>query len=215
MMTASPASTAHRIDGSTSEGGEARAPLALLASRQDDTVAWGRKWLERFGFRVSVAGSLDGRGAQLERIRPTSSWSTGRCAAPMPRPRGRRSASCRVAPRSPSSPSARTTRGSAEGRQRGQHRRRLAAHRVAGPEPSGRPPGGRVPHLARAAGDAVRARGPADARPVRASTRSRWTRSRDCPSARRSSRSWRARWPAAATASPWPCCSSTSTGSRS
>jgi diguanylate cyclase (GGDEF)-like protein len=66
MMTASPASTAHRIDGSTSEGGEARAPLALLASRQDDTVAWGRKWLERFGFRVSVAGSLDEAGAQLE-----------------------------------------------------------------------------------------------------------------------------------------------------
>ena len=60
-MTASPASLTHRVDGSSStfEGGEARAPLALLASRQEDTLAWGRKWLERFGFRVVSAASLD------------------------------------------------------------------------------------------------------------------------------------------------------------
>jgi diguanylate cyclase (GGDEF)-like protein len=65
-MTASPASTTHRIDGSSSfEGGESRAPLALLASRQEDTLGWGRKWLERFGFRVATASSLDEAAAQL------------------------------------------------------------------------------------------------------------------------------------------------------
>jgi diguanylate cyclase (GGDEF)-like protein len=35
------------------------APQALLLSRAPETLAWGKKWLERFGFKVSVASSLD------------------------------------------------------------------------------------------------------------------------------------------------------------
>ena len=66
MMTALPASATHRIDGSSFEGGDTRAPLALLASRQEDTLAWGKKWLERFGFRVAAAVSLDEAAGQLE-----------------------------------------------------------------------------------------------------------------------------------------------------
>src|SRR5688572_18013466 len=37
----------------------AQAPQALLLSRAPETLAWGKKWLERFGFKVAVATSLD------------------------------------------------------------------------------------------------------------------------------------------------------------
>jgi diguanylate cyclase (GGDEF)-like protein len=66
MTTASPASLTHRLDGSAPETGEARAPRALLASRQEDTVIWGRKWLERFGFQVATAATLDEAASLLE-----------------------------------------------------------------------------------------------------------------------------------------------------
>ena len=72
MMTASPASLTYRVDGSSPDGGEAQphAPHALLGSRQEDTVIWGRKWLERFGFRVSTAGTLDEAAVLLENDPP-------------------------------------------------------------------------------------------------------------------------------------------------
>jgi CheY-like chemotaxis protein len=69
-MTASSASATHRVDGSSFEGGEARAPLALLASRQEDTIEWGRKWLERFGFRVTPATSLEEAADRLAKDSP-------------------------------------------------------------------------------------------------------------------------------------------------
>jgi diguanylate cyclase (GGDEF)-like protein len=37
----------------------AQAPQALLVSRAPETLAWGKKWLERFGFKVAVATGLD------------------------------------------------------------------------------------------------------------------------------------------------------------
>jgi diguanylate cyclase (GGDEF)-like protein len=37
----------------------AEAPVALLATRHTETQQWGRKWLERYGFQVSVATSLE------------------------------------------------------------------------------------------------------------------------------------------------------------
>jgi diguanylate cyclase len=48
----------------------AAAPLALLASRQAETLGWGQRWLERFGFKVVAAGSLEEAQALL-RNRPT------------------------------------------------------------------------------------------------------------------------------------------------
>jgi diguanylate cyclase (GGDEF)-like protein len=36
-----------------------RAPMAILASREAETLRWGRRWLESFGFQVATAGSLD------------------------------------------------------------------------------------------------------------------------------------------------------------
>jgi diguanylate cyclase (GGDEF)-like protein len=57
-MLPAPTSIPPRADGSAFAG-EARAPLALLISRQAETIAWGKKWLERFGFQVLAAGALE------------------------------------------------------------------------------------------------------------------------------------------------------------
>jgi diguanylate cyclase (GGDEF)-like protein len=82
MMTASPASVSHRVDGSSSPGGESSAPRALVASRQEDTVTWAKKWLERFGFRVSSAGTLDEAAGQLESCAPEVVVVDGSLRAP-------------------------------------------------------------------------------------------------------------------------------------
>src|SRR5262245_9664415 len=47
------------LDNAARDGSEALAPLALLASRDADTLRWGKKWLESFGFRVAGVSSLD------------------------------------------------------------------------------------------------------------------------------------------------------------
>ena len=44
------------------------APAALLATRHSDTLHWGKKWLERHGFQVSVATSLDDAAGLLESV---------------------------------------------------------------------------------------------------------------------------------------------------
>ena len=57
-MLPAPTSTLSRVEPSPF-GAESRAPLALLVSRQAETIAWGKKWLERFGFQVLTAGALE------------------------------------------------------------------------------------------------------------------------------------------------------------
>src|SRR5262245_36403348 len=47
------------------ENWETQPPLAMLASRHAETLAWGKKWLERFGFKVAVATSLDEAAAHI------------------------------------------------------------------------------------------------------------------------------------------------------
>jgi len=41
------------------EGWGSKTPLAVLASPHSDTILWGKRWLERFGFRVALATSLE------------------------------------------------------------------------------------------------------------------------------------------------------------
>jgi diguanylate cyclase (GGDEF)-like protein len=58
-LTQAAAGAASRSTSSSFAGWETQAPLAVLASRHAETLAWGQKWLERFGFKVAVARSLD------------------------------------------------------------------------------------------------------------------------------------------------------------
>ena len=50
----------------TARGTAGNAPVAVLATRRSDTLEWGKKWLERYGFQVSVATSLDDAAGLLE-----------------------------------------------------------------------------------------------------------------------------------------------------
>jgi diguanylate cyclase (GGDEF)-like protein len=57
------------VDGASRAGME-DAPLALVASRDSDTLRWGKKWLESFGFRVAGANSLDEAAGVLRTSTP-------------------------------------------------------------------------------------------------------------------------------------------------
>jgi diguanylate cyclase (GGDEF)-like protein len=57
------------VDGAGRAGME-DAPLALVASRDSDTLRWGKKWLESFGFRVAGAHSLDEAAVVLRTSTP-------------------------------------------------------------------------------------------------------------------------------------------------
>jgi diguanylate cyclase (GGDEF)-like protein len=80
---------ARGFDAPAVQGWEDQPPVALLASHRAETLAWGKKWLERFGFKVAVATSLDEAegllrngtteivvvDSSLRRLDPMPAWS--------------------------------------------------------------------------------------------------------------------------------------------
>ena len=59
MATALATSGALEPESAAGLGWVGRAPMAVLASREAETLRWGRRWLESFGFQIATAASLD------------------------------------------------------------------------------------------------------------------------------------------------------------